>query len=960
LIKAFEKRPLSQNVSQKYFLVVMSLLLAVVLNFIYIPLIAGAELVFGQAIALLVTVRFGWRSGLLVSIAASSITYLHWGHLYALLPYILEIFYVYWLQKQGKTLFYYVLLYWLSIGSAIVAIQYFWLSDFLAITNAAIIVKYIINGLLNIVILNLLMTYTRLGLKDIKRSPIEYREFIAIAFINVISIAMVITSYFWIKTVQSENLTNLQLQLDSQAQHSSVFTTELIKKNLDALTYVSMLYSMKTQSDIDWSKQLKTLSDVYPNILTMLVTDEFGEITNAHPAMLLEKARKENFTSVALRPYFTGPANGETHHISNSFAGRGFGNDPLIAVSVPLIRDDGFQGILEASLNLSTLKSLDTKGMGVSQELIILDANNHVVYASQSTGHHFLDDLSDSTILRHAKNLSNYFVVTDKGQHRITGKTISNHLGWTVIVSIDRFTYEATIASYATYSLILIILAIAVSVIIARRVADYLCQPIVSLSELLVQAGTEQDFADLHLSKRRSEIVELQGMYGALTQFSRQLRRTINKLQDTNFENKSLNKELGSINENLTVLVGQRTQKLEKAMQESEQANRAKSEFLANMSHEIRTPMNGVIGVLHLMEQTELSAQQHKYVAVAQSSAVSLLTIINDILDFSKIESGKLELENINMNLQEDIQEFYQVARIMAENKGLNLELELVGLNDAQVKGDMVRIRQIISNLVANAIKFTHSGDVRIHAELCNPDTLEVSATTKMKKFICSVSDTGIGIDAKGIAGLFASFQQVDTSTTRIFGGTGLGLSIVKSLCELMNGHITVNSQVGVGSVFTFVLYLQTYEPVTLVEDDNFCDNASNKPSEFIGKRILLVEDHCINQMIAEQMLSEMGLLVDIVDDGQQALDKLNETEQRSFYCAILMDCQMPVLDGYQTTLSIREGKAGKIWCDVPIVAMTANAMAGDRQKCIDVGMDDYISKPISPSRLAQKIIEVI
>ena len=929
------------------------------LNFIYVPLIASAELVFGQSIALLVTIRIGWRAGILVSIAASLTTYLHWGHLYALLPYMLEIFYIYWLQKRRKRLFYYVLFYWLSIGSAVVAVQYFWLGDFLPITNAAIIVTYIINGLVNIVIVSVLMTYTRLGTKNITRTPIEYRDFIAIAFINVISIAMVVTSYFWVRTIQLENLTNLQLQLDSQAQHSSMFITELIKKNHDALTYVSMLYSMNSQNNINWSTQLEAISDVYPNILTLLVTDESGEIINTYPDNLLEKAKEEKLSNVAYRSYFVGPAKYKAKHISNIFAGKGFDNDPLIALSVPLIRNNTIQGVLEASLNLSTLKSLDTKGTGSSQELIILDANNHVVYASQSTGYHFLDDLSDSAVLRHVKSLTDYFVVTDKGHHRIIGKATSDNLDWTVIVGVDRLFYEATIASYATCSLVFIILAIGVSVVIARRVADYLCQPIANLSELLVQAGTEKYFTDLHISHRHSEIVELRDMYGALTQFSRKLRRTISELQNTNLKNKSLNRELGSINKNLTELVEQRTEKLEKATQESKQANHVKSEFLANMSHEIRTPMNGVIGSLHLIKQTALSGPQHEYVAVAQSSADSLLTTINDILNFSKIGAGKLKLDNIKMNLRDNIHQLSQIARIKAEKKGLNLRLELVGLIDTQVKGDIVKIRQIISNLVSNAIKFTDSGDVCIRAELCNPSISEVLATSNVKKFICSVSDTGIGIDEKSITGMFESFQQVDTSSTRIFGGTGLGLSMVKSLCKLMNGYITVNSQVGAGSIFTFVLYLQAYDHVILGETKNVDGDISNR-SKFLGKRILLVEDHSINQMIAQQMLSEIGLLVDIVDNGQQALNKLNKTEKKSDYCLILMDCQMPVLDGYQTTTLIREGKAGKMWRDVPIVAMTANAMVGDRQKCIDAGMNDYISKPINPDKLTQKIIEVI
>jgi len=520
------------------------------------------------------------------------------------------------------------------------------------------------------------------------------------------------------------------------------------------------------------------------------------------------------------------------------------------------------------------------------------------------------------------------------------------------------------------------------------------------------------------------------------------------------------------------------------ALDMAEESLRLKSEFLASMSHEIRTPMNGVLGMLGLINQSELTEQQKHYVQLANSSAQSLLTIINDILDFSKIEAGKLDLEIIEFDLIKQFSEFTESMAVRAHEKNLELILDLTEINQSRVMGDPSRLRQILSNLVGNSIKFTNEGEIIIKASICD-------AEDKLT-LLCTITDTGIGIPSNKMSSLFESFTQVDSTTTRRFGGTGLGLAIVRQLCELMGGSVCVTSKINEGSCFEFTIQLQKstqskiempnvdikgtkilivddnstnltvlkvqleiwgaivtqaqnghhaldiienndiqfsvaildmqmpvmdgatlgkllkehpkttktklimmtsmsergdaayfanlgfsayfpkpattsdlFNALSIVLDDgetlklakplvthDFLSNIPDRSTVEISHlprlaRVLLVEDNRINQMVLAGVLSNLNLHADIANNGVEALAQLKNSSADNPFEIIIMDCQMPELDGYEATAAIRKGQAGERYINIPIIAMTANAMKGDREKCLDFGMDDYVAKPI-------------
>ncbi len=384
---------------------------------------------------------------------------------------------------------------------------------------------------------------------------------------------------------------------------------------------------------------------------------------------------------------------------------------------------------------------------------------------------------------------------------------------------------------------------------------------------------------------------------------------------------------------------------VEKREQALIQASRAKSDFLANMSHELRTPMNGVIGMTELLSDSKLNEDQQVLLSHIGTSAGHLLSVINDILDFSKIEAGMMVIEKIPFDLRTTVEEIRIISGGRVEEKGLGLEISIDENLPKNVVGDVVRIRQILINLMGNAVKFTSEGTVELSIS-------QVSRSGDDLRLMFSVSDTGVGIAADKQAHVFEHFTQADSSTTRSFGGTGLGLAICKQLVELMGGHLGVESELDVGSRFFFILNMK-------VAADQNPDllNATMQTTEHIPEssptrtlKILLAEDNPINQVFARRVLDKLGAEVTVADNGQEALDRVQEQE----FDIVLMDCQMPVIDGYEATRKIR--LLGGKFENLPVIALTAFAMSEDREICLAAGMNDYVTKPVDRTILLKTI----
>ena len=478
-----------------------------------------------------------------------------------------------------------------------------------------------------------------------------------------------------------------------------------------------------------------------------------------------------------------------------------------------------------------------------------------------------------------------------------------------------------------------LLLALGVSLWLANLLAKRLSAPIERLSTLVSRIGVNPGLDERIVITGNDEISHL----------GRGLNQMIDTLQ-------ARDQELANYRQNLEKLVEQRTRELSVAIGEAQQANLAKSDFLARMSHEIRTPMNAIIGLGKLLMMTPLDVQQRDYQEKVLQASDSLLGVINDILDYSKIEAGKLEIEAIPFGLDQVMRNIQSQLAIKAQEKSLLLEFNVASDVPRHLVGDPLRLTQILLNLANNAVKFTERGVVSVNVGLGR-----TAAPSGRAHLLFSVRDTGIGIPAERLAELFTPFTQVDGSITRRFGGSGLGLAICKQLTEMMGGHISVDSLEGVGS--NFHVDLEFACSPDAVEDNSAATmrppQAKRNFSSIRHAHILLVEDVRLNREVALAFLRQTGVQVDLAVNGVEALNKVRARK----YDLVLMDIQMPEMDGLTATREIRKDSR---FAELPIIAMTAHAMAGDRERSLQAGMNDHLTKPLNPDLLFDAMLHWI